>query len=84
MISLTIIHPHNSFDQKNPDFSRKSGFFIPIQRWAIAYNPTSSRDSKSVSCWAIALLEEALRRSRQMNQSQVGAWLLNQFQQQES
>jgi hypothetical protein len=66
MISLTIIHPHNSFDQKNPDFLEKSGFFVPIQRWAIA------------------LLEEALRRSRQMNQSQVGAWLLSQFQQQES
>jgi Uma2 family endonuclease len=30
---------------------------------------------------AISLLEEALRRSREMNQSQVGAWLLNQFQQ---
>ena len=31
----------------------------------------------------IAVLEEALRRSRETNQSQVGAWLLTQFQQQE-
>lgn len=29
----------------------------------------------------VALLENALRRSRQTNQSQVGAWLLTQFQQ---
>jgi Uma2 family endonuclease len=29
----------------------------------------------------IAILEEALRRSRQMSQSEVGAWLLSQFQQ---
>ncbi len=29
---------------------------------------------------AISVLEEALRRSRQMDQSQVGAWLLAQFQ----
>lgn len=28
----------------------------------------------------IAVLEEALRRSREVDQSQVGAWLLNQFQ----
>lgn len=32
---------------------------------------------------AIATLEEALQRSREMDQSQVGAWLLNQFQQKE-
>lgn len=30
---------------------------------------------------AIALIEEALRRSRETDQSQVGAWLLKQFQQ---
>lgn len=30
---------------------------------------------------AISLLEEALRRTRQMNQAQVGTWLLAQFQQ---
>lgn len=29
----------------------------------------------------ISLLEAALRRTRQMNQSLVGSWLLNQFQQ---
>jgi len=31
----------------------------------------------------LAVLEEALRRSRETDQSQVGAWLLTQFQQQE-
>jgi hypothetical protein len=31
----------------------------------------------------IAILEEALCRSREINQSQVGAWLLSQFQQQD-
>ena len=31
----------------------------------------------------VAVLEEALRRSRETDQSQVGAWLLTQFQQQE-
>jgi Uma2 family endonuclease len=30
---------------------------------------------------AISLLEEAFRRTREMNQTQVGAWLLSQFQQ---
>ncbi len=30
---------------------------------------------------AISLLNDALRRTRQINQSQVGAWLLTQFQQ---
>jgi Uma2 family endonuclease len=29
---------------------------------------------------AIAIVEEALRRSREMDQSQVGGWLLTQFQ----
>jgi hypothetical protein len=29
---------------------------------------------------AIALLEEALQRSQQVDQAQVGAWLLSQFQ----
>ncbi|MEA5620691.1 Uma2 family endonuclease [Cronbergia sp. UHCC 0137] len=32
----------------------------------------------------IAILEEALRRSRNMSQSEVGAWLMNQFQQKHS
>ncbi|MEH1970793.1 Uma2 family endonuclease [Nostoc sp.] len=32
---------------------------------------------------AIAILEEALRRSREINQSEVGTWLLSQFQQNE-
>jgi Uma2 family endonuclease len=29
---------------------------------------------------AMSILEEALRRSREMNQSQVGSWLIRQFQ----
>ncbi|MEH2164752.1 MAG: hypothetical protein V7K38_27775 [Nostoc sp.] len=29
---------------------------------------------------AVSILEEALRRSREMSQSEVGAWLLSQFQ----
>jgi Uma2 family endonuclease len=33
---------------------------------------------------AISVLEEALRRSRETNQSQVGSWLLTQFQKKES
>ncbi|WP_292760344.1 Uma2 family endonuclease [Nostoc sp. NOS(2021)] len=32
---------------------------------------------------AMSILEEALRHTREMNQSQVGAWLLSQFQQKE-
>ncbi|MBG1270626.1 Uma2 family endonuclease [Nostoc sp. WHI] len=32
---------------------------------------------------AMSIIEEALRRSREMNQSQVGTWLLSQFQQKE-
>jgi Uma2 family endonuclease len=39
------------------------------------------RESKVFPGLAIAILEEALRRSREMSQSEVGAWLLNQFQQ---
>jgi hypothetical protein len=33
---------------------------------------------------AMSVLEEALRRSRETDQSQVGSWLLTQFQQKES
>lgn len=32
----------------------------------------------------MSTLEEALRRSREINQSEVGAWLLSQFQQKEA
>jgi len=39
------------------------------------------RESKVFPGLVIAILEEALRRSREMSQSEVGAWLLNQFQQ---
>ncbi len=31
----------------------------------------------------MSILEEALRQSREMSQSEVGAWLLSQFQQKE-
>jgi len=36
--------------------------------------------SQALSGLAISLLEEALRQSRQVDQTQVGAWLLAQFQ----
>ncbi|MBD2503315.1 Uma2 family endonuclease [Anabaena azotica] len=41
------------------------------------------QESQVLPGLVIAILEEALRRSRQMNQSQVGAWLLSQFQPQQ-
>ncbi len=41
------------------------------------------RESQVLPGLAIAILEEALRRSREMNQSEVGTWLLSQFQQKE-
>ncbi|WP_292862348.1 hypothetical protein [Nostoc sp. LPT] len=37
----------------------------------------------STTGYAYAILEEALHCSREMNQSEVGAWLLSQFQQKE-
>lgn len=39
------------------------------------------QESQVLPGLAITILEEALRRSREMNQSQVGTWLLSQFQQ---
>jgi len=39
------------------------------------------RESQVFPGLVITILEEALRRSREMSQSEVGAWLLNQFQQ---
>ena len=44
----------------------------------------SKRIQESQVLPGIAILEEALRRSREINLSQVGAWLLNQFQQKEA
>ena len=41
------------------------------------------QESQVLPGLAIAILEEALRRSRQMSQSEVGTWLLSQFQQKE-
>jgi Uma2 family endonuclease len=41
------------------------------------------RESQVLPGLAIAILEEALRRSREMNQSEVGSWLLRKFQQKE-
>ncbi|MEH2332389.1 Uma2 family endonuclease [Nostoc sp.] len=41
------------------------------------------QESQVLPGLAIAILESALRRSREMNQSEVGAWLLSQFQQKE-
>ncbi|MBG1257746.1 Uma2 family endonuclease [Nostoc commune] len=42
------------------------------------------QESQVLPGLAIAILEEALRRSREINQSQVGTWLLSQFQQKEA
>ncbi|MEH2401599.1 hypothetical protein [Nostoc sp.] len=44
----------------------------------------SKRIQESQVLPGIAILEKALRRSREINLSQVGAWLLNQFQQKEA
>ncbi len=41
------------------------------------------QESQVLPGLVIAILEEALRRSREMNQSEVCAWLLSQFQQNE-
>ncbi|MEH2454476.1 Uma2 family endonuclease [Nostoc sp.] len=42
------------------------------------------QESQVLPGLAMFTLEEALRRSREMNQSEVGAWLLSQFQQKEA
>ncbi|MDZ8104298.1 MAG: Uma2 family endonuclease [Nostoc sp. DedQUE12a] len=55
-----------------------------VQIMAFAIENQGSRritESQVLPGLAISLLNEALRRTRQMNQSQVGAWLLAQFQQ---
>jgi Uma2 family endonuclease len=41
------------------------------------------RESQVLPGLAITILEEALRCSREMNQSEVGSWLLRKFQQKE-
>ncbi|MBN3873206.1 Uma2 family endonuclease [Nostoc sp. JL33] len=41
------------------------------------------QESQVLPGLAIAILEEALRQSREMSQSEVGTWLLSQFQQKE-
>ncbi|MDZ8222473.1 MULTISPECIES: Uma2 family endonuclease [unclassified Nostoc] len=42
------------------------------------------QESQVLARLAMSILEEALRRSREINQSEVGAWLLGQFQQKEA
>ncbi|MEH1814396.1 MAG: Uma2 family endonuclease [Nostoc sp.] len=42
------------------------------------------QESQVLPGLVIAILEEALRRSREISQSEVGTWLLSQFQQKES
>ncbi|BAZ85992.1 Uma2 family endonuclease [Dolichospermum compactum] len=55
-----------------------------IIAYAMAYQGSKRiRESQVFPGLVIAILEEALRRSREMSQSEVGAWLLNQFQQKE-
>ncbi|WP_193198199.1 Uma2 family endonuclease [Nostoc sp. MG11] len=54
-----------------------------VQVIAFAIENQGSRritESQVLPGLAISLLNDALRRTRQMNQSQVGAWLLTQFQ----
>ncbi|MEH2184444.1 Uma2 family endonuclease [Nostoc sp.] len=56
-----------------------------VQVMAFAIENQGSRritESQVLPGLAISLLNDALRRTRQINQSQVGAWLLTQFQQQ--
>ncbi len=55
-----------------------------VQVMAFAIENQGSRritESQVLPGLAISLLNDALRRTRQINQSQVGAWLLTQFQQ---
>jgi Uma2 family endonuclease len=55
-----------------------------VQVIAFAIENQGSRritESQVLPGLAISLLNDALRRTRQMNQGQVGAWLLTQFQQ---
>jgi Uma2 family endonuclease len=53
-----------------------------IIAYAMADNGSKRiRESQVLPGLVIAILEEALRRSREMSQSEVGAWLLSQFQQ---
>lgn len=55
-----------------------------VQVMAFAIENQGSRritESQILPGLAISLLNDALRRTRQINQSQVGAWLLTQFQQ---
>lgn len=55
-----------------------------VQVMAFAIENQGSRritESQVLPGLAISLLNDALRRTRQINQSQVGAWLLAQFQQ---
>jgi Uma2 family endonuclease len=42
------------------------------------------KESQVLPGLAMSILEEALRRSREMNQSEAGTWLLSQFQQKEN
>ena len=42
------------------------------------------QESQVLSGLAMSTSEEALRHSREINQSEVGAWLLSQFQQKEN
>ncbi len=55
---------------------------IRVIAFAILVDGGSQRitQSQALPGLAISLLEEALRRSRQVDQTQVGAWLLAQFQ----
>ncbi|MEH1844502.1 MAG: Uma2 family endonuclease [Nostoc sp.] len=58
---------------------------VQIIAYAIADQGSKRiQESQVLPGLAIAILEEALRRSRQMSQSEVGTWLLRQFQQKDA
>jgi Uma2 family endonuclease len=64
-------------------------WIVDVQNTQIIAYAMADQGSKRISesqvlpGLAIAILEEALRRSRQISQSEVGTWLLSQFQQNE-
>ncbi|HEY9860478.1 MAG TPA: Uma2 family endonuclease, partial [Candidatus Obscuribacterales bacterium] len=51
------------------------------QSGMVAQGSRRIRESQVLPSLSLAVLEEVLQRSRQMDQSQIGAWLLAQFQQ---
>ena len=57
---------------------------VELTAFAIADGGSRRITQSQVLPLTISLLQEALRRTRQMNQAQVGAWLLTKMQAQNS